>query len=178
MMLGLVVSLLASQAVYQWVDGQGQAHFTNVAESIPAGVQRRELTFGERVPLVRPSETGARAPEARPSETAGRASETRTSESTARPAEAPAPSPVQRDGCELAQEQVDALEQQLAEGEESAQAEEARQAEACQQALNTLGEGAWLRCRAGIAAPSVSPIKEQLDAARDGLRRAQAGGCR
>lgn len=166
MMLGLVVSLLASQAVYQWVDGQGQAHFTNVAESIPAGVQRRELTFGERVPMVRPSETGTRAPEARTSETA------------ARPAETPAPSPVQRDGCELAREQVAALEQQLAQGEESAQAEEARQAEACQQALNTLGEGAWLRCRAGLAAPAVSPIKEQLDAAREGLRRAQAGGCR
>lgn len=170
MLLGLVVSLLASQAVYEWVDGQGQAHFTNVAESIPAGAVRRELTFGEPVPMVRPSDTAARPSETRPSETAARPSE----ESP------PARPPAQRDACELAQEQLDALEQQLAQGEESAQAEEERQAQECQQVLNTLGQGAWLRCRAGLAAaaPPVSPVKEQLDAAREGLRRAQAGGCR
>lgn len=151
MVLGLVVSLLTSQAVYEWVDGQGQAHFTNVAESIPEGARRRELKFDPPVPV---SEAPARPPPA-------------------------VSAPVERDGCERAQAQVDALEQQLAQLEESLQAEEARQAEACQQVLNTLGQGAWLRCQAGRALPpSESALPEQLDQAREVLRRAQAGGCR
>ena len=41
MKLWLLLTLLGGQTIYEWVDGEGQSHFTNDERSIAAGAKRR-----------------------------------------------------------------------------------------------------------------------------------------
>lgn len=156
MVLGLVAALLTAQPVFEWVDEEGQSHFTNIEATIPEGVQRHELSFTEEPVVVGPSEDDARAPP---------------------PPANPAAS--DSDSCETAQQEVDALEAQLEDQQVQDQEQEERQARQCQEQLNLHGEGAWLRCRASSSDPDVpTPLQGELEDARETLRRAQLEGCR
>lgn len=84
-----------------------------------------------------------------------------------------------QDRCELARQQLVQLEQALREQQASAEEERQRQAQACQALLNTHGQGAWASCQASRSEPGVdASLQEQVEAAREALRRAQIGGCR
>lgn len=84
-----------------------------------------------------------------------------------------------KDSCEQARERLAKLEQSLEQQQADAEEERQRQQQACQTLLNTHGQGAWATCLAGRSEPGSDPsVQEQLEAAREALRRAQVGGCR
>lgn len=155
MVLGLVAALLTAQPVFEWVDEEGQSHFTNIEATIPDGVQRHELSFAEEPVVVGPPEDDARAPPP------------------------PAHAANEQDSCETARQELDSLEAQLEDQQVRDQELEERQARQCQEQLNLHGEGAWLRCRASSSDPDVpTPLQGELEDARETLRRAQLEGCR
>lgn len=154
MIHALLLSVLLSQTIYEWVDSKGESHFTDDPSTIPKGVKRR-TTEGAPV-LVEPGDAGP-----------GRAAPM--------PVTSPKAGP---DTCERARERVRTLEQQLAQ----AKAEPEKAPNPCQQALNVGGQPAYARCMAsrsnGAPKPSTAATEKDLEAAREVLRKAQLEGCR
>lgn len=161
MVLALVVSLVSGQVIYEWIDSQGDSHFTDDVSTIPAKAKRR-VTSGVE-PIISVPRTGA--PDG--------------GSLTAQPAPTRPQAPAGPDSCELARKRLQELEQQM-EREKAAFAQaQAQEEERCREALNLLGRAAFAQCMAGRtqAAPP-SSAASQMEQARDALRRAQVGGCR
>ncbi|MGV3623939.1 MAG: DUF4124 domain-containing protein [Archangium sp.] len=163
-MHAFLVALVLSQTIYVWTDAKGVEHFTDDQSTIPKGVKVR-TTAGTELNVV---EADKPAPK----------NDAKTAVTI--PASPKAPT-----NCETARAQVTELEKQRAD-QTVAQAQlrdvEAKQ---CQQVLATRGQGDYARCTAGIearvqnvAAMKTRDLSNQLDAARETLRKAQLDGCR
>ena len=48
MRLALIITLLAGQTIFEWVDAQGQSHFTNDPQSIP-GIIAEQMLAGRKL---------------------------------------------------------------------------------------------------------------------------------
>jgi hypothetical protein len=153
MLLALVLSLVAGQTIYEWVDSKGTSHFTDDPSTIPPNAKRKVTTGAELTvtPAAPRPDGGAVA--------------------------APAP----RDTCAPALALVKDTERQLEqEKAEAAQADE-KENQRCQDVLRLQGEPGYARCMAGREKPATSPqraaLEKRLEEAKDTLRRAQVGGC-
>ncbi len=155
MVIALVVALLSGQVIYEWVDAKGQSHFTNDQGSIPAGAKRR-ATSGEALtvtPAVAKVDAGVVAP--------------------AVVEKAP-------DTCGPARVRVAQLEKQLEDSKSVPDQVQERERKRCQEVLMVQGQGGFAQCMATRSQAGVSndSVQNELEAARDTLRRAQIGGCR
>lgn len=163
MKLLLVLSLLVGQTIYEWVDKQGESHFTNDPSSIPAGAKRR-VTEGAELMITSSGKSDSGV--ARSVVDAGVV-----------PAAAPAP-----DSCAAARLLISQLEAQREQEKAGVNQEQEQEAARCQQLLRTHGQAEFARCTAGVGkAPSRSKsgsIEKHLESAREMLRRAQVDGCR
>lgn len=155
MVLTLLISLVSSQTMYEWVDAKGQSHFTNDPQSIPAGAKKRE-TKGAEV-LVSPAATPAAA---------------------AKPVDAGVPAVVV-DTCALARKQLAEVERKLEQAKVDARKVQEQASQKCQQLLRTHGEGEFARCMASRSeAPAADQAgPKQLETSRETLRQAQQNGC-
>lgn len=167
-MHALLVALVLSQTVYVWTDAKGVDHFTDDQSTIPKGVKVR-TTAGTELNVV---EVEKPAPKRDTTPTAG---------TTTTVLAGPKPPT----NCETARAQVTELEKQKA--DQTIAQSQLRDVEAkqCQQVLATRGQGDYARCTAGIeqrvqniAAMKTRDLSNQLDAARETLRKAQLDGCR
>lgn len=162
----LLLSCLA-QPIYEWTDAQGETHYTNTPDAVPKGVKVR-TTEGRELSVV----SGGEAPQPAPATTPAPASR------PARPTDAgPAV-----DTCAAARQRVAAVEAKLAGTKADAARAVAEAEERCQALLATHGQGAFATCMArrpsGSVEAKVKPLEQELDAAREALRRAQVSGCR
>jgi hypothetical protein len=154
MRLALVITLLAGQTFFEWVDSRGQSHFTDDPRTIPAGAKRRE-TKGDEVMVspaagVKTVDAGAAAPR------------------------------VEVDTCALARQQLVAAEQRGEQAKSDARRMQEQASQKCQQVLLTHGQGEFARCmasRAEVVEPDQAS-QVQLETLRETLRRAQQSGCR
>ena len=175
MVLTLVVALLSSQVIYEWVDSKGESHFTDDASSIPAKVKRRTTTGVEpvvSVPRAESRDAGLNRTDGGAQLDAGM---TRADSGVAQVAAKPSGP----DSCERARKRIQEIElQQQREMQAFTQQVEA-EGQQCQTALNTLGQAGYSRCMAGrTQRQPPSGAGAQLEEARDALRRVQIEGCR
>ena len=158
MTLTLVVALLSSQVIYEWVDAKGQSHFTDDRSTIPKGVKPRE-TQGAEVSVV-PASTPPPVAEA---------------------ADAGVEEEETQDTCAVARDELAKAEEQ-ANMEQAAQAQLEEEASArCGNVLLTHGQGSFAQCMAGRSEAIThddSAVEQQVEAARESLRVAQSMGCR
>lgn len=171
MKLALLLSLLAGQTIYEWIDSKGESHFTDNPSTIPRDAKRRTTEGAE---LMVASPTAAAGP--RPDGGVPRAVP-----------KAPPPAPVTPgasgpDSCVRVREQISQLErQQEALKTDFAQVQE-RENLQCQEVLRLSGQPDFARCMASRSkAPSPGQgawLQKQLEAAQESLRRAQQDGCR
>jgi hypothetical protein len=159
MLRALIISLALGQ-IYEWVDSKGESHFTDDVSTIPKGVKRR--TTEGTAPVV---ETQA-APKPAPSL-----------------AQPNMQKPAAPDRCVVAKARVVELEREL-EAAKVAEAQAAQTPSDCQALLRTQGQSAYARCirfpakPLAKSSPAQSPrIENQLEGAREELRRAQVDGC-
>lgn len=168
MKLVLLLALLAGPTIYEWVDAKGGTHFTDDPSTIPAGAKRR-VTEGAEV-MISPAAPRPDAGVARPTLDAG-------------VVRATLPTPeVGPDTCTAARKQISQLERQLQEAKGAFEETQEREAAACRQRLMTHGDATFAACMAGRSSePDQAPtaaVQNQLEAARETLRRAQVSGCR
>ncbi len=159
MLRALLMTVVLSQTLYEWVDSKGESHFTDDPGSIPRGVKSK-VTSGAPLNTVSGDDAG-------PSR-------------AVKPTPTPAPT-VGPDSCARAKAQVADVEKRLAQVKPDQEAAQAKERARCQGVLRTLGQPAWARCMAGVqeAAPATptAPLEQELDRARETLRRAQVEGC-
>jgi hypothetical protein len=163
MLLTLIISLLAGQTVYEWIDAKGQSHFTNDLSSIPAGAKRR-VTAGEGLTVT----------------PAGPAASGSTGDRPDGGISPPPPPTATVDTCALAQKQLAQLEQRLEQAKAAAAQTQDQENRNCQQVLLTHGHGSYAQCMAGRTEPAAADqlAQKQLETSRETLRRAQQNGCR
>ena len=175
MVLTLVVALLSSQVIYEWIDSEGDSHFTDDVSTIPARAKRRTTTGAEPVLSVPRAETrdaGLTRPDAGAQLDAGL---TRADAGVAQVAAKPSGP----DSCERANKRIEEIEQQQQREKQAFTQQVEAEQQQCQTALNTLGQAGYSRCMAGrTQRQPPSGAGAQLEDARDALRRAQVEGCR
>jgi hypothetical protein len=154
MVPALLLSLALSQTVYEWVDSKGESHFTDDVSTIPRGVKRR--TTEGTAPVV----------------------ETRSAPAKPVPAKPVTAGPEQ---CVAGQARVADIERRLAAARASATLAAQQKATNCTVLLRTQGQPAYAQCmmkHSEPAAPSAVPALEQeLEQAKEALRRTQIDGC-
>ncbi len=161
MTLTLLVALLSSQVIYEWVDAKGQSHFTDDRGSIPQGVKPRETKGGE-VSVVKSTPP---APVAQAAD-AGVVEE----EETMAP-----------DTCAVAQNELTQAEERAAAEQATQQQREEEETLQCGNVLLTHGQGSFAQCMAGRSdalMQDASALQKQVEVARESLKLAQANGCR
>jgi hypothetical protein len=147
-MLRLVVALLVGQVIYEWVDEKGETHFSDDVSTIPATAKRR-VTTGADI-MVTP---------AAPKSDAGVRS-----------------APTGPDSCARAKAQVDLLEKQLVQEKQDFERLQEAEGLACQRHQGAPGR--YAQCMANRStAPKATGTADQLEAARESLRRVQVSGC-
>ncbi len=168
MVLVLVLSLLAGQTIYEWVDAKGDSHFTDDVSTIPAKARRR-ITSGASLSVVTTAEVDA-----------GRGADGGVDGGARPAARAEAGGAAAPDSCVVARQRVSQLEQQIERARVSADQAREREGLECQQQLNLHGAQAFARCMASRAEPALQSASAQreLDGARETFRRAQVSGCR
>lgn len=158
----LVTTALLGQTVYEWTDAQGEAHYTDDLSSIPKGAKVR-TTEGADISVVTPAAKGGR-------------------DAGVRPAGPSAPKAT-RDRCAPAKEKLAAAEAKLAAAKAEHELGVARAAGDCQQILRTHGQAEYAKCTRrrrypeSVPEPNFGALEQQVEAARDALRRVQVGGC-
>jgi hypothetical protein len=164
MTLTLLVALVSSQVVYEWVDAKGQSHFTDDRSTIPQGVKPREAKGGEVSVVPASTATVAEAADAGTDEEETRAEDGQAQDTCA----------VARSELARAEEQANTARQAQAQLEEDASLR-------CGNVLLTHGQGSFAQCMAGRAEAITrddSALQQQVEAARESLRAAQSHGCR
>ena len=173
----LVTTALLGQTVYEWTDAQGESHFTDDLSSIPKGVKVR-TTEGEEISVVgRPTPKAAPAKGARDAGVAPKET---------LPVAVPVPPPAAtpgRDRCAPAKEKLAAAEAKLAAAKTEHELRVARAAGDCQAILRTHGQAEYAKCTRrrkypeSVPEPNFGALEQQVEDAKDALRRVQVGGC-
>ena len=144
-MLTLVVALLSSQVIYEWIDSKGDSHFTDDVSTIPAKAKRRTTTGVEPVlsiPRAGPHDAGLTRTDAGAQIDAGL---TRADAGVAQGAAKPSGP----DSCERASQRIEEIEQQQQREKQAFAQQVEAEEQQCQTALNTLGQAGYARCMAG-----------------------------
>lgn len=166
MMLALVVTALLGQTVYEWTDASGETHYTDDPSSVPKGVKAR-TTGGDDISVVGRASAGKQRP----------------ADGGVPPAKATAAPKPERDRCAEAKQKLEAAEERLAAAKKEHELRVARAAGDCQQVLRTHGQAEYAKCTRGrrrpesVPEPSFGTLEQQVEAAREALRRAQVAGC-
>lgn len=163
MTLTLLVALVSSQVIYEWVDAKGQSHFTDDRGSIPQGVKPRETKGGE-VSVVKSTPP---APVAQAAEAADAGVE---EEETMAP-----------DACAVAQNELNQAEEWAATEATNQQQREEEETLQCGNVLLTHGQGSFAQCMAGRSealTQDQSAVQNRVEVAREMLEQAQRNGCR
>jgi hypothetical protein len=166
MPLHLLLLLVASQVLYEWTDAEG-THFTDDRTTIPRGAKVK-TTAGDDISVVE-----GHGPATRGANTGAPDAGVRTSAPASRP---------QVDTCAVARRAVAEAEQALSRNVERVDPGEQCLAQLQHMANNGFARAEYARCMAGRQAQGESHArdefsKQQLESARDALRRAQAAGC-
>ena len=168
----LLVLLLAApvfaQTVYEWTDEAGDVHYTDDPSTIPKKAKTRTTQGAEISTMKWDRPAPAPVP---PSVDAGV------------PTAAPAVVKPERNLCAEGKAKIAELEQTIADTKRRDEERMAEQRNRCQRGLLRRGTGAYATCMAEPVVPDpaverqVARLNEQLEVAREDLRKVQITGC-
>ena len=157
MLLTLALTLALGQTMYEWVDAQGESHFTDDLASVPKGVKVR-TTDGADISTIESSP----------------------------PPTKPAPTPQKPSSVDtgaLARSKLERLQARLDDAKKKHELALLRYDGQCAEIRTRFGADEEARClkrgrkAAAVPAPTYGALEKEVEQAQDAYRRAQVSGC-